>query len=136
MLSMKSSVSPIPLSQKYSAIVIADKPTRNLAPGGSFICPKTRQVWASTVSCCIADVRPLHFQPQVVALACAFADAGEYRIPAVLCRDSGDKLLYDDGLADARPAEQARLAAADKRAKQIDDLDTRLEHLGLGRNID
>ena len=56
-------------------------------------------------------------------------DAGEYRHAAVLQGDVVDELLDDDGLADARAAEQADLAAAQIRLQQIDDLDAGLEHL-------
>jgi hypothetical protein len=45
--------------------------------------------------------------------------------------EAGDQLLDDDGLADAGAAEQARLAATDQRAEQVDDLDAGLEQLGL-----
>ena len=41
----------------------------------------------------------------------------------------------DDGLAQAGPAEQAGLAAADERRQQVDHLDAGLEHLGLGRQV-
>ena len=58
----------------------------------------------------------LHFQPEVVAFAGAFADAGEDGVAAVLLGDAGDQFLDDDGLAQARTAEQAGLAAADERA--------------------
>ena len=83
----------------------------------------------------VADLRALHFQPQVVAFAGPFAHAGKHRIAAVLGGDSRDQFLDHHGLADARPAEQARLAALDERAQQIDDLDARLEHLRLGRQV-
>ena len=40
--------------------------------------------------------------------------------------------MNDDGLADARAAEQADLAAAQIGLEQIDDLDAGLEHFELG----
>ena len=43
-----------------------------------------------------------------------------------------DHLGEQHRLAHARPAEQARLAAALQRHQHIDDLDARLEDLGLG----
>ena len=74
----------------------------------------------------------LHFQPEVVALACSLADAAKDAVAAELTGDARDHFLNDDGLAYAGPAEQADLSAADKRAKQIDHLDAGLEHFGLG----
>ena len=48
MLSMNKSTSLFCLSLKYSAIVKALNATLNLAPGGSFICPKTKTVLSIT----------------------------------------------------------------------------------------
>ena len=83
----------------------------------------------------LADLGFLHFQPEVVALAGALADAGEHRVAAVLAGDAGDQLGEDDRLAQAGAAEQAGLAAADQRRQQVDDLDAGLEQLGLGRQL-
>ena len=80
----------------------------------------------------IDDARLLHFEPKVIALAGAFAHAGEDRHTAVLEGDVVDQLHDDDGLADTRAAEQADLAAAQIRLEQVDDLDAGLEHLQLG----
>ena len=77
----------------------------------------------------------VHLGDEVVALAGALADAGEHRHTAVVARDPGDHLLDEHGLADARPAEQADLAALDVRREQVDDLDAGLEHLGLGLEL-
>ena len=76
----------------------------------------------------IDDARFLHFEPQVVAFAGALAHAGEHRNAAVLLGDVVDQLHDDDGLADARAAEQADLAAAQVGLEQVDDLDAGLEH--------
>ena len=46
--------------------------------------------------------------------------------------DVVDQLHDDDGLADARAAEQADLSAAQIGFQQIDHLDAGLEHLQLG----
>ena len=54
------------------------------APGGSFIWPKTIAGLIDDALAGVADLGFLHFQPQVVAFAGAFADAGEHRITAVL----------------------------------------------------
>ena len=83
----------------------------------------------------LADLGFLHFQPKVVAFAGPFADAGEHRVAAVAAGDAGDQLGEDDRLAQAGPAEQSRLAAADERRQQVDDLDARLEQFGLGRQL-
>ena len=72
--------------------------------------------------------RVLHLEPQIVALARAFADAGEDRVAAVLGGDVADQLLDEDGFADARAAEQSDLAAADVGRHEVDDLDAGLEH--------
>ena len=113
---------------------MADRATRSLAPGGSFICPNTRHGMVEDRVVGRRNLGPLHFEPQVVAFAGPLADAGEDRVPAVLRGDAGDQLLDDDRLADAGPAEQTGLAAADERAQQVDDLDARLEHLALVRS--
>ena len=77
----------------------------------------------------IDDAGFLHFEPQVVAFAGALAHAGEDRHAAVLLGDVVDQLHDDDGLAHARAAEQADLAAAQVGLEQVDDLDAGLEHL-------
>ena len=73
------------------------------------------------------------FEPEVVAFAGPFADAGENREAAVLFGDVVDQLHDQNGLADARAAEQAGLAALGVRLEQVDDLDAGLEHLDVGR---
>ena len=50
-------------------------------------------------------------------------------------RQTGDEFLDDDGLADAGPAEQPGLAAANVRGQQVDDLDAGFEDLGLGFEV-
>ena len=69
---------------------------------------------------------------QIVAFARALADAREDREAGVLLRDVIDQLLNQDGLADARAAEQTDLAAAQERLNQVNDLDAGLEHLQVG----
>ena len=76
----------------------------------------------------IDDARFLEFEPEIVAFAGALAHAGEHRNAAVLHGEVVDQFLNDDGLADARAAEQADLAAAQVRLDQVDDLDAGLEH--------
>ena len=48
--------------------------------------------------------------------------------------DVADQLLDDDGLTDAGAAEQADLAALERR-HQVDHLDPGLEELGLGLHL-
>ena len=72
-----------------------------------------------------------HLLDEVVALTGALADAGEHRHTAVVARDAGDHLLDEDGLADTGATEQADLAAEDVGRQKVDDLDARLEHVGL-----
>jgi hypothetical protein len=79
--------------------------------------------------------RLAHFQPEIVALAGALADAAEHRVAAVLLGDVVDQLLDEHGLADAGAAEEADLAAAGVRGEQVDDLDAGLERLDLGRLV-
>ena len=135
MLSMNKSTSVPVESRKYSAMVRADRATRRRAPGGSFIWPKTMQVCDEHVAAGVADLGVLHFQPQVVALAGPLADAGEDGKAAVGAGDPGDQLGEDDGLAQAGPAEQPRLAAADERRQQVDHLDAGLEDFRLRREV-
>jgi hypothetical protein len=76
---------------------------------------------------------------EVVALAGAFADAGEYRIAAMGLGDVVDQFLDQHGLADAGAAEQADLAALGVGRQEIDDLDAGDQNfrfgglLGVGR---
>ena len=72
---------------------------------------------------------------EVVAFARALADAGEHRIAAVRLGDVVDELLDDHGLAHARAAEQADLAALGVGREQIDDLDAGDEDFRFGRLV-
>ncbi len=78
----------------------------------------------------------LHLVPQVVALAAALAHAREDRIALMELGDVIDQFLDDDGLAHARAAEDARLAALGEGGHQVDHLDAGLEYAGLGRLLD
>ena len=85
------------------------------------------------------DLRLDHFVIEIVAFAGALADAGEHRIAAVGLRDIVDQLHDQHGLADARAAEQADLAALGVGRQKVDDLDAGFENLrfrglfGVGR---
>ena len=84
----------------------------------------------------VDDARLGHFMVKIVAFAGALADAGENGVTAVDLGDVVDQLHDDDGLADARAAERADLAALGEGTDQIDDLDAGLEHFGLGVLVD
>src|SRR5262249_19159368 len=77
-----------------------------------------------------------HFEPEVVAFTCPFADPAEDRITAVLHGDVIDQFHENDSFADAGAAEQADLSAAGIRSEEADDLDTSLESLDFGFLID
>jgi hypothetical protein len=80
----------------------------------------------------VDNLRLDHFAQQIVAFARALADAREHREARPRLRDVVDELHHNDRLADARAAEQTDLAAAQKRLNQVDDFDSRFEHLELG----
>ena len=71
-----------------------------------------------------------HLAQQVVALACAFADAGEYGEAVVALGDVVDELHDEHGLAYAGSAEEADLAALGIGFEQVDYLDAGEEDLG------
>src|SRR6185436_19356767 len=60
---------------------------------------------------------------EIIALARALADPGEYRIAAVRLGDVVDELLDDHGLADAGATEQTDLAALGVGREQVNDFD-------------
>ena len=74
----------------------------------------------------------LHLAVKLLAFATAFADAAEDADALVMPDHVVDHFGQQHRLADARSAEQSRLAAALQRHQHIDDLDARLEDLGLG----
>ena len=78
----------------------------------------------------VEDTRLFHFADEVVALTGTLADASEHGDAAVILGHALDHLLNEDGLADARTAEKANLAALHVGGQQVDDLDAGLEHLG------
>ncbi len=80
----------------------------------------------------LVDARFDHLVIEVVALARAFAHAGEHGIAAVRLGDVVDQLHDQNGLADAGAAEQADLAALGIGREQIDYLDAGDEDLRLG----
>ena len=79
------------------------------------------------------DLRLDHLVIEVVALAGPLADAREHRITAVRLGDVVDQFHDQHGLADAGATEEADLAAFGIGRQKIDDLDARLEDLGIRR---
>ena len=77
----------------------------------------------------------LHFVVQIVALARALADAGEYRQTAVLLGDVVNQLHDQNRFANACAAEQTDFAALRIRADQVDDLDAGFENFGRSRQF-
>ena len=82
-----------------------------------------------------ANLGFLHFEPKIVPLASSLADTREDRVAAVCAGDAGNQLRQNNRLAETGPAEQSGLSTADERRQQVDDLDARLENLGLGTEI-
>ncbi len=74
----------------------------------------------------------LHFEIEVVAFAGPLAHAGEHRDAAVVHGDVVDHLHHDDGLADAGASEHPHLAASREGDEEVDDLDSRFEHVDRG----
>ena len=72
-----------------------------------------------------------HFEIEVVPLARALAHAAKHRPASVTHRNVVDQLHDDHGLSHARSTEETGLSALHERGQEINDLDTRLEHVGL-----
>ncbi len=73
---------------------------------------------------------------KIVALTGPLADPGKHRIAAEQLGDIVDQLLDQHGLADARAAEQADLAALGVGAQEVDDLDAGNEDFRFCRLVD
>ena len=73
---------------------------------------------------------------QVIAFAGAFADARKHRIAAMAFGDIVDQFHDQHGLAHARAAEQADLAALGIGRQQVHHLDAGDQNFGFGRLID
>ena len=74
----------------------------------------------------------LHRIVKLLAFATAFADAAKNADALVMTDHVVDHFGQQHRLADARPAEKSRLAAALQRHEDIDDLDARLKDFRLG----
>ena len=74
----------------------------------------------------------LHLAVKLLAFATTFADAAKNAYALLVPDHVVDHFGEQHRLAHARPAEQARFAAALQRHEHIDDLDPRLEDLGFG----
>src|SRR3546814_1551303 len=70
-----------------------------------------------------------------LALAGPLTDAREDRGAAMALSDIVDQFLDQHGLAHARAAEQADLAALGVRGEKVDDLDAGDEDAGVGRLV-
>src|SRR5580704_18342739 len=74
----------------------------------------------------------LHRIVKLLAFATPFANAAKNAYPLMMTDHVVDHFGQQHRLADARPAEKSRLAAALQRHEDIYDLDARLEHFRLG----
>ena len=135
MLSTNSSVSAPVESRNHSHMVRADKRHAKTGARRFVHLAEHHRGLRDDRAIGLADLGFLHFQPEIVAFAGAFADAGEYGIAAVLAGDAGDQFGEDDGFAQAGAAEQTGLAAANQRRQQVDDLDAGLEEFGFAGKI-
>ncbi len=73
----------------------------------------------------------LHGVIEFLAFAASFADAAEDADPLLLADHVVNHLGQQDCLADARPAEQSRFAAAFERHENVDEFDARLEDVRI-----
>ena len=95
--------------------------TRILAPGGSFIWPKTRAVFCMTPD-------SGHFRQRSLPSG-SFAHAGENGIPAVFGSNIADQLLNQYGFSHASSAEQVDFFRLLRRgASRSITLDSRLQN--------
>ena len=76
-----------------------------------------------------------HFANQIVTLTGTLADASEHGHTTVVLGHALNHFLNQHGLAHTCTTEQTDLAALHVRGQQVDDLDARLEHLGLGLQL-
>ena len=81
------------------------------------------------------DVGFDHFAQQVVALAGTLAHAGEDGESVVFLGDVVDQFLDQHGLAYARAAEEADLAALEVGLEEVDDLDAGVEDFLRGGEV-
>ena len=76
--------------------------------------------------------RFFHFMIKLIPLADPLPHAGENRIPAVVGGNIANQFLYQNSLADARPAKQANFASLDERGHQVNGLDARFKNFTFG----
>ena len=81
------------------------------------------------------NARFLHFKVEVVAFTGTLAHAREHREAAVLVGDVADQFLNKNGLAHARAAEEADLAAPGVGRQQVNHLDARLQNFVGGLDL-
>ena len=114
-------------SRKYSAMVSAACPTRNRAPGGSFIWPNTMMVLSSTPAC-------FHFTVELLPLPAALADAAKQTDPFMLTDHIVDHLHNQNGFTHPGTAEKTAFAPSFQGREYIDNLDSGMKNLG-GRRL-
>jgi hypothetical protein len=73
---------------------------------------------------------------RTVTLTGTLTDTGEDRVTTVSLGDVVDELLNQDGLADTSSSEESDLSTTSVGGEKVDDLDTGLENLSLGRLVD
>lgn len=81
----------------------------------------------------IGELRVLHFQPKVVSFASSLSHAGKDGDAGCFNRDVSDELLNQNCFAQSRTAEESDLSTLVKGDHQVDDFQTGLQDLDLGR---
>ena len=76
-----------------------------------------------------------HLADQIVTLTGTLTNAGEHGHTAVVLGHALNHFLNQHGLAHTCTTEQTDLATLHVRGQQVNDLDARLEHLGLGLQL-
>ena len=109
-------------SRKYSAMVRAERRDPEATPG------RVAHLAEEEDGVC-QDACLLHLVPEVVPLAGALAHSGEDGDPRVIVVHAANEFLEEDRLANARPADQAGLAALGQRSQKVDDLDPGFQEL-------
>lgn len=84
----------------------------------------------------VDDTSLTHFVVQVVTLTGTLTDTGEDRVTTVGLGNVVDELLNQDSLADTGTTEETNLSTTSVGGEEVDDLDTGLENLSLGRLLD
>ena len=83
----------------------------------------------------IEDTSLFHFVNQVVTFTSTLTNASENRNTTVVLSNTLNHFLNQNGLAHTCATEEANLATLNIWGEQIDDLDTRFEHLRTGLKL-